>query len=193
QIFKRHATLTPNTRPSSTDLGSRRALPAHAVRDALPLRRNVRHLLPQSSSSVYSASLTIPGMPRPRNTHSATMSCRLSSTIMSATLNAYWRTCSMRCNHMPVRFPSCSASCCPPTAWSGSSHPLDQRSGCCKGLPSSAAFLENTNVRKKLPPSYISALSHTHKGGVIGKRSPPQNGCTRAHAKATPSTSHRKI
>ncbi|RNF04873.1 hypothetical protein TcG_11154 [Trypanosoma cruzi] len=53
----------------------------------------------QSNSSVYSTSHTIAGMPRPRNTHSATMSCRLSSTIMNATPNAYWRTCSMRWNH----------------------------------------------------------------------------------------------
>ncbi|RNF11551.1 hypothetical protein TcG_09198 [Trypanosoma cruzi] len=90
-------------------------------------------------------------------------------------------------------WPSCNASCCPPCAWSGPSHPLDQRSGCCKGLPSSAAFVENTNVRKKLPLPHISALSRTHKGGVMGKRSPPHNGCTRAHAKATPFTSHRKI
>ncbi|KAF5216115.1 hypothetical protein ECC02_011131 [Trypanosoma cruzi] len=42
-------------------------------------------------------------MPRPRNSHSATMSCRLSSPIMSATPNAYWRTCSMRCNHTRIR------------------------------------------------------------------------------------------
>ncbi|RNF02177.1 hypothetical protein TcG_11303 [Trypanosoma cruzi] len=53
----------------------------------------------QSNSSASSTSLTIAGMPRPHNTHSATISCRLSSTIMSATLNAYWRTCSMRWNH----------------------------------------------------------------------------------------------
>ncbi|RNC52662.1 hypothetical protein TcCL_ESM10078 [Trypanosoma cruzi] len=56
-----------------------------------------------SSQSNSSVSSTIAGMPRPRNTHSATMSCRLSSTITSATPNAYWRTCSMRCNQMPIR------------------------------------------------------------------------------------------
>ncbi|ESS63448.1 unspecified product [Trypanosoma cruzi Dm28c] len=42
-------------------------------------------------------------MPRPHNTHSATISCRLSSTIMSATPNAYLRTCSMRRNHPQIR------------------------------------------------------------------------------------------
>ncbi|RNF04847.1 hypothetical protein TcG_10901 [Trypanosoma cruzi] len=58
----------------------------------------------QSNSSVYSTSSTIAGMPRPHNTHSATISCRLSSTIMSATPNTYWRTCSMRRNHPQIRF-----------------------------------------------------------------------------------------
>ncbi|ESS61890.1 unspecified product [Trypanosoma cruzi Dm28c] len=53
----------------------------------------------QSNSSASSTSLTIAGMPLPRNTHSTTISCRPSSTIMSATPNAYWRTCSMRWNH----------------------------------------------------------------------------------------------
>ncbi|RNE99325.1 hypothetical protein TcG_12176, partial [Trypanosoma cruzi] len=53
----------------------------------------------QSSSSASSTSLTIAGMPLPRNTHSTTMSCRLSSTIMNATPNNYWRTCSTHRNH----------------------------------------------------------------------------------------------
>ncbi|KAF5215426.1 hypothetical protein ECC02_011893 [Trypanosoma cruzi] len=56
-----------------------------------------------SSQSNSSVSSTIAGMPRPRNKHSATMSCRLSSTITSATPNAYWRTCPMRCNHTRIR------------------------------------------------------------------------------------------
>ncbi|RNC34369.1 hypothetical protein TcCL_Unassigned02843, partial [Trypanosoma cruzi] len=33
----------------------------------------------------------------------AATSCRLSSTIRSSTPNAYWRTCSMRWNHMRIR------------------------------------------------------------------------------------------
>ncbi|RNC35713.1 hypothetical protein TcCL_Unassigned01375 [Trypanosoma cruzi] len=57
----------------------------------------------QSNSSVSSTSLTIAGMPRPRNTHSATISCRLFSPMMSATPNAYLRTCSMRWNHPRIR------------------------------------------------------------------------------------------
>ncbi|RNC37910.1 hypothetical protein TcCL_NonESM12902 [Trypanosoma cruzi] len=75
-------------------------LPAQVVRDALPLRRDVSDLLPVEQLRVLHV-LTIAGMPRPHNTHSATISCRLSSPIMSATPNAYWRTCSMRCISVP--------------------------------------------------------------------------------------------
>ncbi|RNC46869.1 hypothetical protein TcCL_NonESM03256 [Trypanosoma cruzi] len=57
----------------------------------------------QSNSSVSSTSSTIAGMPPPRNTHSTKMSCCLCSTIMSATPNAYLRTCSMRWNHPRIR------------------------------------------------------------------------------------------
>ncbi|RNC40171.1 hypothetical protein TcCL_NonESM10375 [Trypanosoma cruzi] len=46
-----------------------------------------------------------------------------------------------------------------------------------------------------LTPSHISTSLHcpTQKGGVMGKRCPPHSTCTRAHAEAMPSTSHRKI
>ncbi|RNC32366.1 hypothetical protein TcCL_Unassigned05027 [Trypanosoma cruzi] len=140
----RHATLT-----------STRAPPAQVVRHALPLRHNVRHLLPQSSSSVTSTSLTIAGTPRPRNTHSTTTSCRLSSTIMSATSNTYWRTCSMRCNHTRIRL--AVMYCVSWSSFSKPSHPLNPRLGCCERLPSGATCVEEANVRKQRPPS----LHHT--------------------------------
>ncbi|ESS60815.1 unspecified product [Trypanosoma cruzi Dm28c] len=108
-------------------------------------------------------------MPRP---HSATMSCRLSSTIISATPNAYWRTCSMCCNHTADQVGRHAMQLVVlPCAWSGPSHPLDQRSGCCKGLPSNAAFVENTNAQKKLPPSHLRSLSHT-QGRCHGEKKP---------------------
>ncbi|EKF27968.1 hypothetical protein MOQ_008298, partial [Trypanosoma cruzi marinkellei] len=82
----------------------RRVLPAHAIRHALPLS-------PQRTPPPPSAKqLRVLHVPHNRrhataacNTHSTTISCRLSSTIMSATPNAYWRTCSMHCNHSRIR------------------------------------------------------------------------------------------
>ncbi|ESS61734.1 hypothetical protein TCDM_10654 [Trypanosoma cruzi Dm28c] len=88
-------------RPSSTGLGIVR--PSQHRQSITRSRCAATSATSQSNSSVSTTALTIAGMPRPHNTHSATMSCRLSSTIMSATPNAYWPTCSMRCNHPRIR------------------------------------------------------------------------------------------
>ncbi|RNC33568.1 hypothetical protein TcCL_Unassigned03728, partial [Trypanosoma cruzi] len=152
----------------------------------------------QSNSSVSSTSLTIVGMPQPRNTHSATVSCRLSSPIMNATPNVYSRTCSMRCNHRPIRLAvmNCILS---------SSVYLEQTltfSQSTAWVLREAAERRHVCGRSKcgettatLTPSHISTSLHcpTQKGGVMGKRCPPHSTCTRAHAEAMPSTSHRKI
>ncbi|RNC43866.1 hypothetical protein TcCL_NonESM06431 [Trypanosoma cruzi] len=123
-----------------------------------------------SNSSVSSTSSTIAGMPRLRNTHSATISCRLSSPIMSAKPNAYCHTCSMRRNHPPIRLAvmhciSVSSLCLEQTLT-----PLDPRPGCCERLPRGATFVEEANVRKQRPPSLpqTSPLAHT-KGRCHGK------------------------
>ncbi|RNC51817.1 hypothetical protein TcCL_ESM11030 [Trypanosoma cruzi] len=96
-------------------------------------------------------------MPRPRKAHSATMSCRLSSTIMSATPNAYWRTCSMRCNHTWIRLAvtHCillSSLCLDQTLTSSQS-----TAWCCKRLPSGATCVKDAKVGKQRPRS----LHHT--------------------------------
>ncbi|RNC32814.1 hypothetical protein TcCL_Unassigned04547, partial [Trypanosoma cruzi] len=111
---------------------NRRALPAHAaVMRSRCAKKSATSS--QSNSSVSSTSLTIAGMPRLRNTHSATMSCRLSSKIMSATPNAYWRTFAMRCNHTPVRLAVTHCIFLSSLWLEHTSHPLSPRPGAARG------------------------------------------------------------
>ncbi|KAF5216038.1 hypothetical protein ECC02_011225 [Trypanosoma cruzi] len=151
----------------------------------------------QSNSSVSSTSSTIAGTPRPRNTHSATMSCRLSSPMMSATPNAYLRTCSMRWNHPRIRLAvmNCillSSLCLEQTLPSSRSTAWVLREAAEKCHFCGRSRCAETTAT--LTPSHLRSLhSPTHKGGVMGKRSPPHSACTRAQTKAMPSTSHRKI
>ncbi|EKF29420.1 hypothetical protein MOQ_006799 [Trypanosoma cruzi marinkellei] len=164
----------------------------------------------QSISSVSSTSSTIAGMALPQNTHSATMSCRLSSTIMSATPNTYWRKCSMRCNHARIGWPPCTASCCPLCKCGGKTTSCS-RPGCCKRLPRKATCVEDTNVRgvvgshsrsvprnSLLPPLTHTqwwcrgegkpAAQHMHKGTRKGNSmhvAPQDTAMRRAHTAAT--------
>ncbi|RNC45497.1 hypothetical protein TcCL_NonESM04745 [Trypanosoma cruzi] len=116
---------------------------------------------------------------------------------MSATSNAYWRTCSMRCKHTAdqvgrhalhlVVLLQQTLTSSQSTAWV-----LREAAEWCH-LCGRTKCAETTAT---LTPSHISTtftVPHTHKGGVMGKRRPPHSACTRAHAIATPSTSHRKI
>ncbi|KAF5216114.1 hypothetical protein ECC02_011150 [Trypanosoma cruzi] len=135
----------------------------------------------QFNSSVSSTSSTIAGMPRPRNTHSATVSCRLSSPIMSATPNAYWRTCCIRRKHPRIRLAvmHCSmfSSLCleqthsspQSTAWelreAAERCQLCGRSRCAETMATLAHSLTHPH----------SLHSPTQKNGVMGKGSPPHN------------------
>ncbi|KAF5219239.1 hypothetical protein ECC02_007745 [Trypanosoma cruzi] len=149
----------------------------------------------QSNSSVSSTSLTTAGMPRPHNTHSATMSCRLSSPMMSATPNAYLRTCSMRWNHPRIRLAvmnciSVSSLCLEPTLPSSRStawvlREAAKRSSVCGRRKYAETTATLTHLR--------SLYSPTNKDGGMGKGSPPHSARTKAYVAATPSTSHCKI
>ncbi|RNC39611.1 hypothetical protein TcCL_NonESM11014 [Trypanosoma cruzi] len=150
----------------------------------------------QSSSSVSSTSLTIAGTPRPRNTHSTTTSCRLSSAIMSATPNAYWRTCSMRRNHTADQVghhaPRLVVLLLGANPHILSIHVLL--------LQEAAEWCHLWKKQMCGNNGHAHSLTHlhsvrfpTHKGGVMWKRCPPHSAYTRAHAIATPYISHRKI
>ncbi|ESS60256.1 hypothetical protein TCDM_12186 [Trypanosoma cruzi Dm28c] len=71
-------------------------------------------------------------MPRPHNTHSATMSCRLPSPIMSATTKNYWRTCSMRCNHTWIRLAVMHCISLSSLSMRHTFHPLNPRLGAAR-------------------------------------------------------------
>ncbi|RNC51933.1 hypothetical protein TcCL_ESM10904 [Trypanosoma cruzi] len=75
------------------------------------------------------------------------MSCRLSSTIMSATPNAYWRTCSMRCNHTRIRLAvmHCISSTSFGLEQTLTSSPSTAR--CCEWLSRSTMRVKFSNVR----------------------------------------------
>ncbi|EKF99882.1 hypothetical protein TCSYLVIO_009192 [Trypanosoma cruzi] len=139
-------------------------------------------------------SLTIAGMPRPHNTHNATISCRLSSTKMSATPNAYWRTCSHALEpHGRSGWPSCTASQCPRCAWSTPSHSLDPRLGAARGCRQEQCVWKKQMCGNNGHPHSLRHLHSLHpptqKGGAMGKRSPPHSACIKEYAAATPSTS----
>ncbi|RNC39286.1 hypothetical protein TcCL_NonESM11379 [Trypanosoma cruzi] len=109
----------------------------------------------------------------------AATSCRPSSPIMSATPNAYWRTCSMRCNHTPVRLAvmhciSFSSLCMKQTLTPSQSTAWELREAAewCH-VP------EDPNVRKQRPPSLphkspLPSLSRT-QGRCHGEEKPNAN------------------
>ncbi|RNC33503.1 hypothetical protein TcCL_Unassigned03798 [Trypanosoma cruzi] len=71
-------------------------------------------------------------MPPPRATHSATMSCRHSAPTMSTTLNTYWLTCPMRCNHTRISLTATHRISL--SFWlEHTSHPLSPRPGAARG------------------------------------------------------------
>ncbi|RNC33922.1 hypothetical protein TcCL_Unassigned03332 [Trypanosoma cruzi] len=113
-------------------------------------------------------------MPQPRNTHSATMSCRLPSPIVSATPNAYRRTRPTRCNHKPIRL--AVIKCVSFSSFSKPSHPLSPRSGSHEGTLSEAPPLWKTSIcveesavtHTQFLTSPRSLHSSTHKDGVMG-------------------------
>ncbi|RNC36772.1 hypothetical protein TcCL_Unassigned00242, partial [Trypanosoma cruzi] len=111
----------------------------------------------QSNSSVSSTSLTIVGMPRPRNTHSATVSCRLSSPIMNATPYVCRCTCSMRCNHRPIRLAVMNCILSSSVYLEQTLTSSQSTAWCCERLPRGATCVEEANVGKQRPPS----LPHT--------------------------------
>ncbi|RNC42212.1 hypothetical protein TcCL_NonESM08189 [Trypanosoma cruzi] len=86
------------------------------------------------------------------------MSCRLSSTIMSATPNAYWHTCSMRRNHPQISLAVMHCILLSFLCLEQTLTPLDPRPGCCERLPRGATFVEEANVWEQRPPS----LPHTY-------------------------------
>ncbi|RNC54520.1 hypothetical protein TcCL_ESM08054 [Trypanosoma cruzi] len=118
------------------------------------------------------------------------MSCRLSSPIMSATPNAYWRTCSMRCNHTRIRLAVMhrillSSLCLEQTLTSSQStawalQETADRSNVCGRSECAETTATITHLHSVHPP--------TQKDGVMERRNPTD---IRGHEKATPSTSHR--
>ncbi|RNF00756.1 hypothetical protein TcG_11867 [Trypanosoma cruzi] len=104
------------------------------------------------------------------------MSCRLSSTIMSATPNNYWRTCSMRCNHTWIRLAVMHCISLSSLSMRQALTSSQSTAWCCKRLPSSATCVEDANVRKQRPRSLhhtspIPPLSRT-KGRCHGEEKP---------------------
>ncbi|ESS62275.1 hypothetical protein TCDM_10066 [Trypanosoma cruzi Dm28c] len=173
-------------------------LSAQAVHRALPLRRNVSDLLPVKQLRV----LHVPHNRQhalPRNTHSATLSCRLSSTIMSATPNAYWRTCSMRCYHPRIRLAVMKCISSTPFRLEQTLTSSRSTAWCCEWLSRSTMRVKFSNVRggvgshpRSAPhTSPRSFHSPTHKVKDMGMRTSPLSARTRTHAAATSSTSHR--
>ncbi|RNC36488.1 hypothetical protein TcCL_Unassigned00538 [Trypanosoma cruzi] len=125
----------------------------------------------------------------------AATSCRPSSPIMSATPNAYWRTCSMRCNHTPVRLAvmhciSLSSFCLEQTLTPSQSTAWELREA-----TEWCHVSEDPNVRKQRPPSLphkspLPSLSRT-QGRCHVEEKPAAQHMHKAYA-ATPFTSHRK-
>ncbi|ESS62699.1 hypothetical protein TCDM_09627 [Trypanosoma cruzi Dm28c] len=179
----RHATLTSTRAPPARQSVMR---PRCAATSATS---------PQSNSSASSTSLTIAGMPRPHNTHSATLSCRLSSTIMNATPNAYWRTCSMRWNHTVDQVCRHALQLVVLLLLGAHPHILSIHGlGAARGCRQEQCVWKKQMCGNNGHPHSLRHLHSLHpptqKGGVMGKRSPPHSTCTRAQKAATPSTSH---
>ncbi|RNE96926.1 hypothetical protein TcG_12807 [Trypanosoma cruzi] len=186
-------TSTPRS-PQHTPLQhrprDRRALPAQAVRHALPLRRNVRHLLPVKQRRVLHDRRHAPAAQRhnvvPPLLHNH-----------GRNANAYWRTCSMRWNHPRIRLAvmNCillSSLCLGQTLPSSRSTAWVLREAAERCHFCGRSKCAETTATHA--PSHLCSLhSPTHKGGVMGKKSPPHNACTTAQTKAMPSMSHRKI
>ncbi|RNF01534.1 hypothetical protein TcG_11572 [Trypanosoma cruzi] len=111
---------------------------------------------------------------------------------MSATHNAYWRTCSMRCNHTTDQVGR-HALHLVVLLVGAETHILSiQGLGAARGCRVVPRVWKTTCAESTATLIHLHSLhSPAHKGGVMGKRNPTHSARTNKHASATPSTSHR--
>ncbi|RNF09217.1 hypothetical protein TcG_09711, partial [Trypanosoma cruzi] len=164
-------------------------------RHAPTLRRNVRHLLPQSNSSLSNVPHNRRHAPAAQHTqchnvvplllnHERRVQRVLAHVLHALQPHADRVGC--HALHLVVLVLGAHSS-------SLSIHGLGAARG-CREVPRvwNSQMCGNNGHPHSL--AHLHSLhSPTHKSGVMGKRSPPHNTYKTAQAEATPSTSHRKI